>query len=392
MSERTFTKVDDEVELEVKHIKPGMVLACPVYKKDGEILQTAYTPFTKDFLDQLLQKDITTIYYSNRKSDKNRYNHTLKEYIQTEQYKGPRKISLETQTQAIYIMDKIETTIRNRLPATFIDETKDIIYLINLELFNKVQGNIINLLNIEDYDDLKYSHSLNVAIISMDFAKLLNKDEDSILDIGLAGFLHDIGKMRIPYHIVNKKDQLSSDEYQIIQEHSRKGYEIVKDCKNLSDFVKETILTHHEKYDGTGYPLGLKEDQIDDGVYILSLSETFDALTSDSSYKKSFSLQSAFNLIIQESGKRFKPELAHLFVTKMHHLYKESSYYPIGSIVKLNTREMALVIEKDNDLTSRPVVEVFKNPRGEKIRPITINLKVDGSRYIERILKRSSAN
>ncbi len=389
--EQGYVDLGSEIEMTVKFIKPDTVLACPVYDRAGDILQTAYSPFTQEFLQQLMEKGVEKIYYSKKIRDiQALYTKDLKDYLQKNIYQGPRRIGVETQKLAVSVAEKIETTVKENLPIDFVDETKELIDCVLQDLGNEY-NDVINLLDIQSYDDFNYSHSLNVAVIAMVFARKLGVSRTIIKDIGFAGIIHDIGKLRIPYDIINKKEQLLTEEYEIIKRHPRYGYEILKGSKDISDQLKKMVLTHHEKYDGTGYPFGLKEDQIDDATYILSLAEVFDALTTELSYKLSFSPQKAFNLIIRDSGTRFKPDLAHRFVKEMGLLFKESSFYPIGSHVILNTNEIGIVVEKDSKLTTRPSIQIVKNAEGMYVsRSITVNLNLDNSRHIVRIMSEAS--
>ncbi len=385
--EEAYIDLGDEIEMTVKFIKPSTVLACPVYNRAGDVIQTAYNPFSQEFLQELVEEGVEKIYYSKKIRDVQAvYTKDLKDYLQKNIYQGPRRISLETQKMAVSVTEKIEHTVKDNLPIDFVDETKELIDCVLQDLGNEY-NDVINLLDIQNYDDFSYSHSLNVAVIAMVFARKLGVAKSVIKDIGFASITHDIGKLRIPYDIINKKDQLSTEEYEIIKRHSRYGYEILKGSKDISDQLKKMVLIHHEKYDGTGYPFGLKGDQIDDAVYILSLAEVFDALTTTLSYKLSFTPQKAFNLIIRDSGTRFKPDLAHQFVKEMGILFKESSFYPIGCHVVLNTNEIGIVVEKDSDLTPRPSIQIVKNADGMYVsRSITVNLNLDNSRHIVRMM------
>ncbi|MDH4129407.1 MAG: HD-GYP domain-containing protein [Spirochaetota bacterium] len=386
-----FIDLGDRIEMTVKFLHPGMVLACPVYTKGGEILLPPYTPFTKESLENWQKAGIEKIYYSKKSRDaQTLYTRNLKEYLEKSVYKGPRSVKLETQKKAVVVMDKIVYTVKNSLPVDFIEDTKEIISCV----LKDIQGSnaeIINLLDIQSFDDDIYSHSLNVGTIAMLFARKRGMNEHTIRDIGIGSFLHDVGKIRIPYDITHKRDQLNAEEYELMKKHSRYGYEIVKESVDLNESIKKIILLHHERVNGTGYPFGFKDDQIDEMVQIVALSEIYDALTTEYSYKKAFSPQKAFNLIIRYSGHYFRADLAHQFVKDMNNLYKESNYYSVGNYVLLNTNEIAKVVSKDHELTSRPGIEIIKNQFGKNLnRPLHIDLNLDNSRDIIRIMDYTS--
>ncbi|MDH5680871.1 MAG: HD-GYP domain-containing protein [Spirochaetota bacterium] len=384
--QKGFKDLGDSVEMTVKFIQPGTVLACPVYSKTGDIVQAAYTPFTTEYISKLQRMGLDTIFYSKKSSNMQPiYAKDLREYLQKNVYKGPRAISLETQKKAMEVTEKINRTIKEHQKVSFINDTKDLVD----NILHDIQGShheIINLLDIQTFDDHNYSHSLNVGVIAMLFAQILGKSKDEVRDIGIASFLHDIGKIRLPYDLIHKEDTLTNQELEIIRKHPRYGYEIVKESIELNEKVKKIILFHHERYDGKGYPLGLKGDQIDDDVYIVALAEVYDALTTELSYKKAFTMQKAFNLIIRDSGSVFKPEFAHMFTKEMTVLFKESAYIPDKCDVLLNTNEVARVISKDSVLTSRPCVEIIRNSAGQEMKPLYVDLRLDGTRHIVRIM------
>ncbi len=387
MKDEALIDFGDHVELTVKFITPGIVLACPVFDMNDEIIQPSYTPFTEDFLKSLTRRGIDKVYYTKKTKNPQSENiKDVKKYVGKKIYQGPRSISNETQMRALNIIDQIEDAVRNKLPFTFINDLKDLIKTLKYEI-KQMDAGIINLLDVPDFHDYKYSHLLNVATICISFGHILDLEEEDISDLGLASFLHDIGQFKIPYHYFNKQGELTEEEFNYIKQHPRYGYDMIKDIADLSDNVKNAVLCHHEKNDGTGYPLGITGDKMQVTAQILAIAEVFDALTSELSYKQSFPFKKAFNLLLRESAISFHPALIHRFVKEMGHLFKESSYYPIGSFVQLNTKEIALVVDKESDLTSKPLIRIIKNSSGQNtIRSITVDLRRDSERYITKIM------
>ena len=383
-----FLDLGNKIQIIVKFLRPNTVLACPTYDEAGSVVHPAYTPFTQEDINNLLKSKIEKIYYSKKtRGVEPLYAKDLREYLDNKVYTGPRTISLDTQKKASEVAEKIVETVKKEASVDFIQDTKDVINCV-LRDIDHSHMEIINLLDIQAYDDFTYTHCLNVGVIAMMFARKLGMDEEIVKDIGLASFLHDIGKIRLPYDLINKMGILSEEEFDLIKKHSRYGYEIVKKSTELSETVKKIILLHHEKYDGTGYPFGLKDNQIDDVVYVVALAEFYDALTTELTYKRAFSNNETLNLIVRNSGKHFKPELAHHFINEMSMFFKESSYFPIGSYVLLNTYEVAKVVSKRSELTSRPGVEILKNKDGKKLsHPIPVDLEMDGSRHVLKVIK-----
>lgn len=138
--------------------------------------------------------------------------------------------------------------------------------------------------NMRMYDDPTYAHCLNVSLICNVFGRWLDFSEEDVEQLTLAGLLHDIGKIKIPADIIQKPDKLSTEEFQIVKTHTIEGYNLVKDL-DIDDRIKNAILMHHEKCDGSGYPLGLKSDKIDSFAKIVSIADVYDAMTSARVYR-----------------------------------------------------------------------------------------------------------
>lgn len=166
---------------------------------------------------------------------------------------------------------------------------------------------------IEAKDPYTAGHSERVTHLVVDFAAYLNLGKDKQLLLEYAGLLHDIGKIGIPEHILNKTEKLTDEEFNLIKEHSKIGYEAIKELDFLKD-VSEIILQHHERVDGKGYPNGLKSDNINYLSKILSLCDSYDAMTSDRAYRKKLDLNAVTQELQKSSGTQFDPQLTTEFI------------------------------------------------------------------------------
>ena len=162
---------------------------------------------------------------------------------------------------------------------------------------------------------------------------------------------------------------------------------IIKNNLSVSELVKKIVLFHHEKHDGSGYPLGIKGDKILFDVSIITISDFYDALTTERPYKKAFTSKETFHHILKKGGSYFKMEMAHRFVDEMVMLFKESSYLTIGCYIQLNTNEIAKVVSKDYELTARPCIEIIETSHGKVLdKPIHVDLNLDNTRHIIKII------
>jgi len=156
-------------------------------------------------------------------------------------------------------------------------------------------------------------HCKRVTAFTIAIARAMGLPRDQINTIARGAFLHDIGKMAIPDKILNKPGKLETDEMTIMKEHAYHGYQIVKKIPFLSE-AAEIVYSHQERFDGSGYPRGLKGEQIPLGARIFSVADTLDAITSDRIYRQAQSLQAAKTEIDKWSGKQFDPEVVKVFL------------------------------------------------------------------------------
>ena len=172
---------------------------------------------------------------------------------------------------------------------------------------------IINLISTAAAINDAYTHQHNNAVAekSIELAKLINYKD--LKSVELAGKFHDIGKIATPTQILNKPGRLTDEEFTTIKEHPSNGYELIKNT-DFNQSVKDGILYHHEKYDGSGYPKGLKGDEIPLIAQIIAIADVYDALTSDRPYRKSLTKEKAIEILIQGKGSSFNPEFVDAFI------------------------------------------------------------------------------
>ncbi|MCT4687079.1 HD-GYP domain-containing protein [Vallitalea sp.] len=161
---------------------------------------------------------------------------------------------------------------------------------------------------LEAKDTYTRGHSDRVAHMAYDIGKKYGLGKKELEDLHLAGHLHDIGKIGIPDNILNKPSKLQPYEYNIVKNHSRMGYDILMKSKNLKD-IAIIVLYHHERWDGKGYPEGLKEKEIPLASRIIAISDSIDAMISKRSYKKSLSWNECHKEVISNKGIQFDPYL-----------------------------------------------------------------------------------
>ncbi len=198
-------------------------------------------------------------------------------------------------------------------------------------------------------DDLTFVHSVNVSLIASIIGKWMNFDEEQIKTLTLAGLMHDIGKLLVPEKILNKPGALTDNEYEIMKHHVNLGYEQIKD-KDLPLPVKEAVLLHHEKCDGSGYPFGLKSADIPAVAKIITIADVYDAMTATRIYRAPICPFEVVRMMYHDAFTKFDPVYAIPFLKNV-----VASY--IGTNVKLSDgRTGKVVLINDNSL-HQPIVQ-----------------------------------
>lgn len=166
---------------------------------------------------------------------------------------------------------------------------------------------------LEFHDHYTKGHSESVALYSIQIGKSLNLDTKELDDLYWAAVMHDIGKIIVPINILNKKEKLTDFEYEIIKKHPQIGYKIVSKSESLKE-IAEYILYHHERWDGKGYPKGLKADAIPLLSQIISVADSWHAMTSERMYKKQLTNDEAIKELLKNRGKQFSPMVVDAFL------------------------------------------------------------------------------
>ena len=165
-------------------------------------------------------------------------------------------------------------------------------------------------------------HSKRVTAFTIAVARAIGLSSDQIRVIARGAFLHDIGKMAIPDAILRKPGALNPEEVSIMREHCYRGYQMLKKIPFLAD-ASEIVYSHQERYDGTGYPRGLKHEEIPLGARIFAVADTLDAITSDRPYRPAQSVIVAIEEIQRWSGRQFDPEIVKTFISMPENIWDD---------------------------------------------------------------------
>jgi putative nucleotidyltransferase with HDIG domain len=233
-----------------------------------------------------------------------------------------------------------------------------------------------SLARLKNADEYTYMHSVTVCALMVSLGRELGMDEDQCREAGLAGMLHDLGKALMPQDVLNKPGKLTPEEFDIIKQHPVKGYELLMQARDIPQAVSDVCLHHHERYDGTGYP----DKQAGEGITLLSrmgaICDVYDAVTSNRPYKAGWDPAYAITQMASWKG-HFDTAIFKAFIRCV-------GIYPTGSLVRMKSGKLGVVVEQNPEALTRPRVKLFFSTRThEPLRPELVDLAVNSREQIE---------
>ena len=333
-----------------RQLEPGMKMDQAVVDRLGRNLVTRGAVLNEYIIDSLLKMGVMSVYIQDGEISPEEERVVISPAAQKniEKYycEDKAKVSLSNSVrdrishgiQSIY-----NNTDDENLTATTKSITNDL-----MEAIDQNNAIAIDIGELKTCDEYTFKHSVDVATISMILAKHQNLSKQEVFEIGVAGLMHDVGKTKVPLEILNKPGRLDDEEFRIMREHSIYGYRIVKERPDFSTSIGLAVLQHHEKINGTGYPMKLEEHQICPYAKILSVADIYDALITERPYKQAFSQRDAVEMIMSMTGE--------LDINAMKSFLESMILYPVGTIVELSNGEKAQVVKNTPHYILRPTV------------------------------------
>ncbi|HHW48030.1 MAG TPA: HD-GYP domain-containing protein [Clostridiaceae bacterium] len=281
----------------VDNIVSGMKLAKAVFSHEGRILLASGIELKRRSIDKLRRYNISQI------------------YVDDEVF-GFSEIDDEACKQTV---TQIKRLAENSIIGYSFSSTADVIRLKNViaEIADELLDDKHILQSLSDLytvDSYTFEHSVNVCIISVMIGIAMNFCKSRLKDLGIGALLHDIGKLRIPEEILKKPFRLTEEEFEEVKKHTIYGYEILKNNNKFGKISSYIALEHHERCDGSGYPLKLERNSIHLYSRIVSVADVFNALTTDRVYRKKMEKQNAFKYIMSLGSHHLDKEITDVFI------------------------------------------------------------------------------
>jgi HD-GYP domain-containing protein (c-di-GMP phosphodiesterase class II) len=251
--------------------------------------------------------------------------------------------------QSLYISIQNKTASR---AASLLDLISNVISdIVDEILYNRTL--MVNVVDLRTFDDYTFSHSVNVAVLSVVAGTALGLSRPRLNDLAMGALIHDIGKVFIDRNILNKPGRLTPEEFAEIKQHSEKGYNYLQAHSQIGEQALKAVLLHHEQYNGNGYPFGLCGEQIDFYGRIVCVADVYDALTSDRPYRRAMLPSDAMEYIMSGYGTMFDPKVVKAFTRKV-------AAYPIGTCVRLSNGLVGIVVHNYELSSLRPKLRIIE--------------------------------
>ncbi len=337
-------------------IRSGMILGKTIYNASGEMLLCEGKEVIPLYIERLYSLGINGVYINDSISKDIEIQNVVSDEVRQKAVQGVKKI----------LVHSVNDNASEKAAA--VDQAKQIVEEIMAEIL-KNNNLMVNMVDLKVFDEYTYYHSVNVAVLSSVVGVAIGMNQNDLFALGLAALLHDLGKVFLDKNTINKPGQFSDEELHDVQRHSEMGYSYLRSMFDVPIKSSMGVLHHHERYNGSGYPKGLKGAEISLFGRIIAVADVFDALVSDRPYRKALLPSDAMEHIMGNGGIHFDPDIARIFSMKV-------APYPLGTAVELSNGCVALVTENYEGFGLRPSVKIISE-RGKTVTPYVINLLTD---------------
>ncbi|MCL6588148.1 MAG: HD-GYP domain-containing protein [Anoxybacillus sp.] len=349
-------------KVHISEVKSGDMLAVDIFGVNGAILLSKGVKLTDPYIHALRQKGIQYLYIDDRYT----FDITAWPMLNSTIRKQAVKKVYETMTSLIN-----EKSFMKRVSSFDLGKAYQHIFKQILEDVLNRQELMIQLSDLVVSNGYFFHHAVNVATIAAVIGLAKGYRTEQLFDLGIGALLFDIGMTQIPEELWRKKGFLTPDERAMLHQHTILGFHMLKDQDNISLASAYCALQHHERYDGSGYPRGIKGKEIHEYAKIVAIADVFDALISARYHRKQYSPHEAAEYLSAAGNILFDYELIKTFLSHV-------AIYPVATTVVLNTGYTGVVAKVFPDFPLRPIVRIIQDPYGEELKsPYEIDLRTE---------------
>ena len=346
----------------IESVREGSLLAKTIYGSNGTILLKEGAMLSAAIIARLKYMQIYLLYIKDDYTTE-----VIEDIIKPELRQKSIKIIKNTfnrialMKEALQKKDSSSSKVFSTLKEN--DDYFASIHEVAQELIDNILSNkdiLVNLVDIKSMDNYTYQHCVNTAVLSLCLGIAMKLNKYELRDLCVGALVHDLGKVLISKDIILKSNTLSDDEFEEMKTHALKGYEYLRNTREISITSKMIVLQHHERYDGRGYPGALKGEEINKLARLVSIADVYDALTSDRPYRRSILPSEAMEYIMASSGTLFDPHMVFIFSRVI-------VPYSNGTIVRLSNGDIGIVQETPLNFPLRPNVKILKSKDTSKV-------------------------
>lgn len=346
----------------LQDIKIGMVFSAPLYSEENSMVVEAGMPVKESDYNRMIRWGVKELHTEGELIQDKKEITKKKKFIfesdtDDEGNKTPEYVKLYNWALSLYedFLDTLKET--GEIHKNELDIVTNKIIVITSKYKNDIVGHMA--LETDNYDFI-ITHAINSTIIAVIGGIKLELPEDKLTDLCMAGLLHDIGMMKIPKEILNKKEKLTDEEYNTIKSHPISIFKQMNKSGIFGQDILDAVLQHHEQFGGNGYPRKLKGEKINIYAKILAIADTFEAQIARRTYRKTKTGYMAMKSVLAEAKNRFDPKVLRAFLTTL-------SIYPPGTLVQMNDNSIGAVVSINPDAPLRPKVKIIIDEFGDKI-------------------------
>lgn len=330
----------------LEELQPGMLLSKPLLSPDGKVLLHEGLAMKERYIAYLRHQGISYVYIDDPQTQDIVVEDVITPKLRLEAMKRAQQAVTDFRVGKGVTLDGVKSTISTMIQ----------------QLSSKPE-NMLHFMDIRRKEDYLFAHAVNVCILSVMTGISLGYTKEQLEELGLAAMVHDVGKIRFPKKLSMKNPgKLSEEEKEEYRQHPFYSMEILKES-GLPVNVVRAAFEHHERWNGSGYPMGLEGDTISEYAQILSLADVYDRLTMGTPHRRPTPPYYAAAIINKASGEYFNPDIVEKFNENI-------AVYPIGTMVQLNNYQTGVIVEVSKENKNIPIVRIMSGQDNSKLNQL----------------------